>query len=203
MKRICSGLVLGFGSVSSAFAGGPSVGFSTIQITWSGAGATAIPTMSAYGMVLLALLLAVVVFRISRKQGLLVRSIAPLAAFGIAASFALMSERPVAGGMGPPAIEGSSCSGSATYTANGPTPPPCFRNTCGSPVTVSYTFISGQTPTGTPITADSCTYNYYCDAVGDGMPSAENTATDGAVIPSDGLPRATAYCQEIFEGGAG
>lgn len=195
MKKICSGLVLSLGSVSSAFAGSP-VGFSTIQINWSvSGGATAIPTMSTYGMLLLALLLAVVVFRISRKRGLLVRSIAPLAAFGIAASFALISERPVAGSIVPPAIEGTSCNGSATYTANGPTPPPCFRNTCGSPVTVSYTFIAGETPDGTPITADSCTYNYYCDEAG----SEGGVAADGAVIPSDGLPRATAYCSEIFD----
>ncbi len=199
MKRICSGLVLGLGFVSSAFAGTPLVGFSTIQINWSAAGgATAIPTMSTYGMLLLALLLAVVVFRISRKRGLLVRSIAPLAAFGIAAAFAVMSERPVAGIMAPPNIDGTSCNGSATYTANGPTPPPCFINTCGSPVTVSYTFIDGATQDGTPITAGSCTYDYYCDAVEEGGDPGD-IAADGAVIPSDGMPRATAYCNEIFD----
>ncbi|MEZ5573723.1 MAG: hypothetical protein R3E64_17155 [Halioglobus sp.] len=58
--------------------------------------------MSIYGMLLLAWLLAIVAFRVLRDRSLFVRAIAPLAAFDVAASFAFMSERPEAGGMGPP-----------------------------------------------------------------------------------------------------
>ena len=191
MQKIVAGLLLGLGFVSSVSAGAP--GFSTIRVNWSGPGATGIPTMSTYATLLLAVLLALVVFRVFRKRSLLVRAIAPLAAVGVAASFAVMTEQLIAGISMVPAIEGSSCTGSETYTATGDMPPPCFVNTCGSPVTVSYTFIEGQGPDSNPITAEACTFEYYCD-------EAElEVATQGAIVPSDGEFYATAYCVEQFD----
>ena len=180
--------------MSSAFAQ-PNPGFSTFRISWSADGATAVPTMSTYGILLLAVLLAIVVFRVSRNRGYLVRAIAPLATFGVAAAFAVMTQPSIAGFVMTPPIDVSSCSGSETYTADGPNPPPCFVNTCGSPVTVSYTFIDGEEPDTTPITDGTCTRNYYC-----GDDEGASAATQGAVIPSDGLSYATAYCEEIFGG---
>ena len=191
MQRIVVGLLLGLGFVSSAFAGAVGSGFSTIRLNWSGPGATGVPTMSTYATLLLAVLLALVVFRVFRKRSLLVRAIAPLAAVGVAASFAVMTEQLIAGISMVPAIEGSSCTGSETYTVTGDMPPPCFVNTCGSPVTVSYTFIEGQGPNSNPITAEACTFDYFC---GD----EQEVATQGAIVPSDGGFYATAYCVEQF-----
>lgn len=196
MKKIITALIVGMGSVSSAFAGPPS-GFSTLQLNWTGAGgANAIPTMSTYGILLLAVLLALVVFRVSRKRSFVVRALAPLAAFGVAASFTVMTEQPVAGVMGPPPIDGSSCSGTATYTVNAFTPPPCFVNTCGAPVEVSYVFVNGQTSDviPVPITEETCTLTYSCAG-------ASGDAAQDAIIDSDGLSYAAAYCEEQFSGG--
>ena len=192
MQRIVVGLLLGLGFVSSAFAGGVP-GFSTIRLNWSGPGATGVPTMSTYATLLLAVLLALLVFRVFRKRSLLVRAIAPLAAVGVAASFAVMTEQLIAGIPMAPAIEGSSCTGSETYTVTGDMPPPCFVNTCGSPVTVSYTFIEGQGPDSNPITAEACTFEYFCDD------TLGNVATQGAIVPSDGEFYATAFCVEQFD----
>ena len=192
MQKFVAGLLLGLGFVSSAFAGGVP-GFSTIRLNWSGPGATGVPTMSTYATLLLAVLLALVVFRVFRKRSLLVRAIAPLAAVGVAASFAVMTEQLIAGISMVPAIEGSSCTGSETYTATGDMPPPCFVNTCGSPVTVSYTFIEGQGPDSNPITAEACTFEYFCDD------TLGNVATQGAIVPSDGEFYATAFCVEQFD----
>ena len=197
MKKIAACIFLGLTFVSSAFAGTPApLGFSTLQINWSGSGTTAVPTMSTYALLLLAVLLALIVFKLARGQSSLIRAVAPLAAFGVAAAFAVMTENPVAGGVAPPTIGGASCSGSETYTVNASTPPPCFVNTCGSPVTVSYTFIDGATSEfpPTPITTASCTLAYYCEEVG----GASDIAAEGATIPSDGRPYATAFCEEIF-----
>ena len=194
MKRIVAALLLGLGSVSSAFAGAP--GFSTIRLNWSGPGATGIPTMSTYATLLLAVLLALVVFRVFRKRSLLVRAIAPLAAVGVAASFVVVTEQPIAGILGQSAIGISSCSGSETYTADASIAPPCFVNTCGSPVTVSYTFIDGQAASFSgpiPITAEACTFDYEC--VDDSGPVLE-AATQDAIVPSDGESYAMAYCSE-------
>jgi len=198
MKKVLVCLALVLGPVSSAFAGNGPVGFSTFQISWSGgaAAATAVPTMSTYATLLLAVLLALVVFRSLRSRGLLVRAMAPLATFGLAASFIVMTEHPIAG-VTIPDIGASSCSGSETYTATFPfETPPCFVNTCGSPVTVSYTFIEGVTAFGAPITEESCTLVYYCEDEG---PIETNPATEGAVIPSDGFPYGTAACEEILD----
>lgn len=195
MKRIVAALLLGLGSVSSAFAGG-APGFSTIRLNWSGPGATGIPTMSTYAALLLAVLLALLVFRVFRKRSLLVRAIAPLAAVGVAVSFAVVTEQLIAGILGSPAIEGSSCVGSETYTSTGSTAPPCFVNTCGSPVTVSYTFIEGQEASFSgpiPITAEACTFDYACV---DDSGLVLEAATQDAIVPSDGESYATAYCSE-------
>lgn len=198
--RSIVGLVAGLGVISSAHAG-PPLGFSSFQISWSGNAPvpTAVPTMSTYAIVLLAVLLALVVFRVSRNKGLILRALAPLVTFGLAASLVFVTDSTTAGLVFvlPPPVDAGSCNGTQTYTAEAPlNPPPCFINTCGAPVEVTYTFVSGQGPGGTPITADSCTLEYFC-AIGEDL-SASDDATDGASIPSDGLPKATAYCLEIF-----
>jgi len=208
VQRIVAGLLLGLGFVSSAFAGGRGApGFSTIKVNWSdpSAAVTVVPTMSTYATLLLAVLLALLVFRVFRKRSLLVRAIAPLAAVGVAASFVVVTEQPIAGIVAQSAIRISSCSGSETYTATPSEAPPCFVNTCGSPVTVSYTFIDGQEPsfsgpTGPisgpiPITAETCTFAYEC--VDDGRLVSE-AATQDAIVPSDGESYAMAYCSEQY-----
>jgi hypothetical protein len=182
--------------VSGQAAAQGSSGFSTFQISWSAAAVapTAVPTMSTFGTAFLAVLLALVVYRVSRNRGLLVRAIAPLATLGVIASFTIMSERPIAQPPAPsPAVEASSCSGSETYTADEAVPPPCLINTCGSAIVVSYTLVAGETPDGTPLTEESCTLDYYCDEVGDGE------AAQGATISSNGLRLATAFCLEQFD----
>ena len=197
MQRIVAGLLLGLGFVSSAFA--DVQGFSTIKVNWSdpSAAVTVVPTMSTYATLLLAVLLALLVFRVFRKRSLLVRAIAPLAAVGVAASFVVVTEQPIAGGVivGQSAIGISSCSGSETYTATTSKAPPCFVNTCGSPVTVSYTFIDGQEPTSNPITAEACTFAYQC--VDDNGLVLE-AATQDPIVPSDGESYAMAYCSEQY-----
>jgi len=171
--------------------------FSTFQISWSAAAAapTAVPTMSTFGTVFLAVLLALVVYRVLRNRGLLVRAIAPLATLGVIASFTIMSERPIAQ-PAPPDVEASSCSGSETYTTNAEIPPPCFINTCGSAVVVSYTLAAGKTPDGTPRTEESCTLDYFCLGAEGVEGGFEQAAVQGATISSDGLPYATAYCED-------
>jgi len=198
VQKIVAGLLLGLGFVSSAFAGAP--GFSTIKVNWSapGAAVTVVPTMSTYATLLLAVLLALLVFRVFRKRSLLVRAIAPLAAVGVAASFVVVTEQPIAGISGQSAIGVSSCAGSETYTATDSTGPPCFVNTCGSPVTVSYTFIDGQTASVSspiPITAEACTFTYTCK---DDSGLVSEAATQDAIVPSDGKSYAMAYCSEQY-----
>ena len=198
MQKIVAGLLLGLGFVSSASAGAP--GFSTIRVNWSGLGAaTVVPTMSTYATLLLAVLLALLVFRVFRKRSLLVRAIAPLAAVGVAASFVVVTEQPIAGISGQSAIGISSCSGSETYTATPSQAPPCLVNTCGSPVTVSYTFIDGQESSFSdpiPITAEACTFAYEC--VDDNGGLVLEAATQDAIVPSDGESYAMAFCSEQY-----
>jgi len=198
VQKLVAGLLLGLGFVSSAFAGAQ--GFSTIRVNWSGLGAavTVVPTMSTYATLLLAVLLALLVFRVFRKRSLLARAIAPLAAVGVAASFVVVTEQPIAGISGQSAIGVSSCAGSETYTATDSTGPPCFVNTCGSPVTVSYTFIDGQTASVSgpiPITAEACTFDYACK---DDSGLVSEAATQDAIVPSDGKSYAMAYCSEQY-----
>jgi len=195
MKKIIIGLVAGLAPISSALAG-PPIGFVNMRITWTagaGAGALPVPTLGTWGALLLAVVLALVVYRAMRKQDQWLRALAPLATFGLATSAVLMAERPEAGAAMIPPINGDTCSGSETYTV-GVNPPPCFINTCGSSVTVSYTVLNGETPVGDPITSANCTYQYFCS-------DSEGTATDGSIVASDGSQLATAYCNEIGVGG--
>lgn len=198
MKRLLTGALSGLGFATNAFAGSP--GFSTIQINWSataasgGQAAHAVPGLGTYGVIALAILLALAAYRISRNGSTVIRAAAPLAAFGLTSCLLFVAQSPVAGiSMPPPPIEGNSSQGSQTYTANGPTPPPCFVNNSGQPVTVTYTFVSGQGPGGEPLTAETCTFDYYCEEADEG-----DVAADGASLPSDGKAYATAYCTEIF-----
>ncbi|MCX2973582.1 hypothetical protein EYC87_08320 [Halieaceae bacterium IMCC8485] len=199
MKKL-AGLLLGvMGSATNAFAGVPVPGGSaTFRLNWSGVEApTAVPTMGTYGILLLAVLVVIVVFRISRDKGLLVRTLAPLVTFGLAASFLIMTEHPVAGLLNP-RIDANSCNGSETYTTIYPTtPPPCFVNNCGSAVTVAYTFISGQTFDQQPLTDGTCTREYFCEEL------SLAGAIDGMQIPSDRAPYGAAFCLEMIDEGDG
>jgi hypothetical protein len=117
---------------------------------------------------------------------------------GVAASFVVVTEQPIAGISGQSAIGISSCSGSETYTATDSTGPPCFVNTCGSPVTVSYTFIDGQKASFSgpiPITAEACTFVYACK---DDSGLVSEAATQDAIVPSDGESYAMVYCSEQY-----
>ena len=193
--RFTTVLVTCLGAISSAHAGSP-LGASTLQISWSGNAPvpTAVPTMSTYAIVWLAVLLALVVFRVLRNKGLVVRALAPLVTFGLGASLVFVTDSTTADPtlIVPPPVDAVSCNGTQTYTADSEVAPPCFINTCGAPVEVTYTFVSGVQPDQTSITAESCTFDYFC-SVEEGV---EEPAIDGASIPSDGLSRATAYCQE-------
>ncbi|HKK23931.1 MAG TPA: hypothetical protein VJ947_09615, partial [Pseudohaliea sp.] len=89
-------------------------------------------------------------------------------------------------------------------------PPPCFINTCGAPVTVTYELDSAYGPEGQLLTPEECTFGYYCeseevngiDAFGPNAEAPPGIALDGSEVPSDGQSYATAYCLEMFgEGG--
>lgn len=195
MKKLIAILALVFASAAQA----GDNGFSTLTISWTG-GSTPVPTLSNAAILGLATLLALLAYRASRNSSNVVRALAPLVTFGLASFLTVISGKPEAGaGLGTTVYAGS-CNGSTTYTADDPNPPPCFVNTCGSPVSVSYTLVSAQDPGGEEIAPEACTYDYYCE--GD-VPTA-GAATPGATIPSDGLPYATAYCAEQFgDGGIG
>ncbi len=200
MKKYLAGLVLGLPIAQLCQAQATS--FSTIRINWAAADVAAVPTMSTYAIALLAVLLALVAFRMTRHRGAVLRTLAPLVALGIGAvatTASLYPNQSLAGlVMAPPAVEtNGNCSGSSTYTADLPTPPPCFVNTCGQPVEVTYTFIEGANGLGTPLTPGTCTFSYYCDENGEGGPNA----LDGSTVPSDGMTYGTAYCEELFDGG--
>lgn len=179
--------------VSPATLAGIPAGSSTLTINWT-SGATAVPTLGLYGTIALALLVMVAMLRILRDKPAMLRAIAPLAGLGITLGAGVWVQDLTAGGIvAVPDVGATSCNGSQTYTADAPTPPPCFVNTCGAPVTVSYTFVSATDPTGSPLTAEGCTFEYYCEDAVDG-----DRALNGAQIPSDGRSYATAYCREIF-----
>ncbi len=199
MTRRIVGAFLGLGFTSGAIAQ-PLGGSSTFQLNWSATAATPVPTMSTYAIALLAILLTVAAYRLTRNQGTVIRAVAPLVTFGVAATILFKTASPIAGvlTMIPP-IDATESNGSQTYTAIAPTdPPPCYINNCGMPVTVTYNFISAETGDGTPITDETCTRLYFCDEAGEGP-----FVADGQVVESDGQPFATAYCQEIFDGGEG
>ncbi|MEQ9464086.1 MAG: hypothetical protein RJQ10_10525 [Haliea sp.] len=154
------------------------------------------PTLGLYGTIALALLVMVVTLRVLRDRPAVVRVVAPVAAMGLTLGAGLWTQDITAGAIAVPSIGASSCSGSATYTASPVNPPPCFVNTCGAPVTVSYTFVSGEDFFGDPLTAEGCTLDYYCQEVDD--LDSELVAAQGGVVPSNGEAYATAYCGEIF-----
>ncbi|TGD75100.1 midcut-by-XrtH protein [Mangrovimicrobium sediminis] len=193
MKKLITGLVAGLGFAQVAYAQNPA--FSTIRISWSAGETAAVPTMSVYALALLTALVTLVVYRLTRNQGSLLRMLAPVAALGIGALATVATMLPnsvVAGAPSqPPVLSGGNCSGTATYTATPGLAPPCFVNTCGQPVQVTYTFIDAMDEFGTPITEGNCTFNYFC-------PGESDRATDGASVPSDGASYGTAYCQEMF-----
>ncbi len=193
MKKLIAGLVAGLGMAQFAHAQNPA--FSTIRINWAASEPAAVPTLSFYALALLTVLVTLVVYRLTRNQGSLLRMLAPLAALGIGALATVATVLPnsvVAGApSGPPVLSGGNCSGSSTYTATPSLAPPCFVNTCGQPVQVTYTFIDAMDELGNPITAGNCTFNYFCDAEGE-------RATDGSLVPSNGESYGTAYCQEMF-----
>lgn len=194
MRKILFGLA-GLLVSQLVFAGPPPPGgFSSFNMSWTAV--SAVPTLGLYGTIALALLVMVVLLRVLRDRPAVVRVVAPVAAMGLTLGAGLWTQDITAGSLALPTIGASSCSGSATYTADPVVPPPCFVNTCGAPVTVSYTFLSGEDPAGDPLTAEGCTLDYYCEEVD--VLDSELVAAQGGVIPSNGEPYATAYCQEIF-----
>ncbi len=195
MRRLLVFVATAIGAVSPAFAGAAPAGYSTFQITWAAQVPAAVPTLGTYATLALAALLAVVAFRLTRNQRWLVKAITPVAAFGLSTAVMIGAERTVAG-MALSAIDASDCSGSETYTA-GDSAPPCFKNTCGKPVNVSYTFIEGEDFEGSPLTAESCTLDYYCD---EGGGFSAPPALEGDDIPSNGAALGTAFCAEILGG---
>ncbi len=194
MKKVAVFLLLGLGAVSNAFAGGR-VGFSTMQINWAPAKPEVVPTMGTYAMLALALLLSVVVYRALRERAAWIKAIAPVVTFGLAGSLVLVAGKIDAGASSAP-VDAGSCSGSSTYTA-GEFPPPCFINSCGQPVVVTYDVLGGESYEGIPLTAENCTFNYYCSEGGFEGPNA----TQGSTVPSDGNSYGTAFCDEIFGAG--
>jgi len=200
MGKISAGLVglLGMLASQASLAGGPLVGSSTLTLNWT-SGVTAVPTLGVYGTIALALLVMVVMVRVLRNRPAVVRTVAPVAGLGLVLGAGLWVQDIAAGIAFVPDIGANSCNGSQTYTADGPTPPPCFVNTCGAPVTVSYSFVSGTDSMGAPLTAEQCNFSYFCEGASGGMDLDEgDRALDGSLIPSDGRPYATAYCREIF-----
>jgi hypothetical protein len=206
MGKISAGLVglLGMLVSQASLAGGALVGSSTLTLNWT-SGATAVPTLGVYGTIALALLVMVVLLRVLRNRPAVVRTVAPAAGLGLVLGAGLWVEDITAGIAFVPDISANSCNGSQTYTAQVEgTPPPCFVNTCGAPVTVSYTFVSGTDFTGVPLTAEQCNFAYFCDGASGEMdvsPEEGNRALNGSLIPSDGMPYATAYCLEIIGDG--
>ena len=133
--------------------------------------------------------------RILRQRPAVLRAVLPLAGAGLVAAGSFWARDITAGIQSvPPDVTAGSCSGSATYTGIAPTqPPPCFVNSCGQPVTVSYTLVSGTSGDGDPLTEENCTLDYFCEAADEGQ-----VAADGGEVPSDGQPYAMAYCVEQF-----
>ncbi len=176
----------------AANAQAPSPGSATFDVTWSG-GAAAVPALGTWGTVALAVLVAVACARILRQRPAVLRAVLPLAGAGLVAAGSFWARDITAGiDVIPPDVAAGSCSGTATYTGTWPTqPPPCFVNSCGQPVTVSYTLVNGTSGDGDPLTAQNCTLDYFCDAADEGQ-----VAADGGKVPSDGQPYAMAYCLE-------
>lgn len=186
-------LAVALGASVPVYAQPQQPGESTFTITWAPA-SVAVPTLGTMGTLALSLLLLVVAYRVLRRQRAVVRVVGPILCSGLVLAGGAWTNNLKAGGV-PPLIDSGSCSGSETYTAVFlADEPPCFINSCGQPVTVSYEFVSGTSAQGSPLTAETCTLGYFCDP--DSGPPA-GSAVDGGTIPSDGQAYATAYCQEI------
>ena len=155
----------------------------------------------------MALLLAVVAWRVTRHSPVAARAFVAVCGTGLCAGAGFWMQS-LDAGVQFPVIGADSCSGSQTYTAVagdgdgegtiGGTPPPCFVNTCGAPVTVSYTFESGTDYRGGELTAVSCTKQYICYDQQQNQGVAQ-AAEDGAQIPSDGSAYGTVFCAELFD----
>ena len=192
MGKVIRGLagLAGLLAARTSWAGGAPGGNSTFDLSWT-SGATAVPTLGVYGTIALALLVMVVIMRVMRNRPAVARVMAPVAGLGLTLGAGFWVQD-ITAGVAFPTIGANACSGSQTYTGSAPdTPPPCFVNTCGAPVTVSYTFISGENFAGAPLTAEGCTLDYFCEG-------EQGVAAQGALIPSDGRLYATAFCQEVF-----
>jgi hypothetical protein len=79
----------------------------------------------------------------------------------------------VAGAISTP-IEASACQGSATYTANGAVPPPCFVNNCGAPVHGLLRVRQWQDGAGTPLSRRDLHISYFCEAANGGAMNGGN-----------------------------
>lgn len=191
-----------------AVAGAPTPS-STFEISWS-ASPTAVPVLGPYGTAALALLVLVVAYRVTSRLPAAARAMVLAVSVGGSAALGLWTEDLRANGFQTPVLEADTCSGTETYTAIPGTKtisgkaPPCFVNNCGSPVTVTYKFISGVDTDRAPLlSAGACTKAYLCfdpdqfDPNDPGSGVVSKSAADGSVIPSDGELYATAFCREI------
>ena len=190
-------LVLVASSPMSALAGvSTTFGFTTMVMSWAPlASSTPVPSLSTPATIALSTLMGLIAYRmLASRHGAIKISLSAILGVTVA-TLGLHTAAPEAGGP-PSPIVGSSCVGSQEYTSYRlRTPPPCFKNTCGAPVRVSYQFVDGETDKETPITASSCTKAYTCQSPDD---ASEITlaAEDGAVVSSSDQWLATAYCLE-------
>jgi len=177
--------ILGFGT--PALAGGSS---NTWSVTWSPVEGVvegvAVPTISEWQLAMLGLLLLAIGARMLRRHSA-VASLMLTGGLGCAAITGglLYSDKPTAGASPGFILGASSCAGSETYEV-GQDPPPCFKNTCGSPITVDVQFVEGYV-NGNPYTFEECdVVPNYCEG---------ETLTD--VIPSGETLYNLPYCDNF------
>lgn len=150
-------------------------------ITWAAdVSVSAVPTVTEWQLLLMSLLLVVLAVRVlQRNKGLASVFLASAVGLGTL-SAALFSEAPNAGRPSYATLEASSCDGSSSYSV-GENPPPCFKNTCGQPVTVTLEHAGGE---------EGCDVAHYCDE--DGVVGA---LLSGDTVPSNGSWYALPYCE--------
>ena len=182
------------------------LGSSTLRMSWSAEEPVPVPLLTDTALMALGLLLCIIVFRVLKNRPAVVRGLAVLAVGTTSLIAAIGSRELIAQSefIVLPGI-GGSCEGSAVYTSTPiTTPPPCFRNTCGVPVAVSYEFIegfeSGEQEQGPALTPENCSFEYACTVSGAAADEFSGLASDGSKVPSNGEPYATAFCAEMFEG---
>lgn len=176
MRRIISKLlsltgILGFGT--PALAGGPSV--NTWSVTWSPVEGVTVPTVSEWQLAMLGVLVLAIGARMLRRRSA-AASLMLTGSLGCAAIAGglLYTDKPTAGGAAYILPGASSCTGSETYDV-GMDPPPCFKNTCGSPITVDVQFVEGF-ENGISYTFEECNVvPNYCEGetLTDVTPSGE------------------------------